>query len=189
MWKEVQEKCMTHTRRELVHALLRLMEKYPYNVITITEITQEAKIARRTFYLNYKNKEEILIDYIQYLYQDYNYTIQETPNRSMKSDAHFFFSFWKHHHEFLTMLNRNGLNEFLIRENKKTMEISPLFTTDKIHVNQFKPNIYSYLYSAISAVLCCILFEWLNTGMQNTEEELAEYFTTIINDVYASENK
>lgn len=48
------------TRRLLAESLLRLMESNSYKDITILQITQEAQVARRTFYRNFDSKEELL---------------------------------------------------------------------------------------------------------------------------------
>jgi AcrR family transcriptional regulator len=42
------------------NALLQLLETENFQEITIQEITDRARVSRRTFYRNYSSKEEIL---------------------------------------------------------------------------------------------------------------------------------
>ena len=47
-------------RERIVAALTELMSEKEYASITITEITQRAKVSRMTYYRNYSSKEDIL---------------------------------------------------------------------------------------------------------------------------------
>lgn len=44
------------------HAFVELLKKKPYNAITISELTREADIDRRTFYLHYECIEDLVAE-------------------------------------------------------------------------------------------------------------------------------
>src|SRR5512133_2571769 len=50
------------TRQALREALLSLMDEKDYNHITVEEITERANMGRTTFYLHYRDKEDLLLD-------------------------------------------------------------------------------------------------------------------------------
>jgi AcrR family transcriptional regulator len=50
------------TRMALREALLSLMEEKDYNRITVEEITERANLGRATFYLHYKDREDLLLE-------------------------------------------------------------------------------------------------------------------------------
>ena len=50
------------TRRALRNALLQLVKEKRYDSILVEEITQRANLGRATFYLHYKDKEDLLVD-------------------------------------------------------------------------------------------------------------------------------
>ncbi len=58
------------TRRGLRDALLRLIVRNGYDAITIRDIAEEADMARVTFYRHYLNKEELLADCLDKLYEE-----------------------------------------------------------------------------------------------------------------------
>ncbi|MBX3085325.1 MAG: TetR/AcrR family transcriptional regulator [Anaerolineae bacterium] len=58
------------TRRGLQEALVRLILKKGYDAISIQDIATEAETARVTFYRHYRDKEELLTDCLDTLYQD-----------------------------------------------------------------------------------------------------------------------
>ncbi|HIS07210.1 MAG TPA: TetR/AcrR family transcriptional regulator, partial [Candidatus Choladocola avistercoris] len=51
------------TKECLYTALLLLMEKKPYEDITITEIAKKAGVSRMSYYRLYKSKDDILEQY------------------------------------------------------------------------------------------------------------------------------
>lgn len=53
------------TRRLLREALFALMLEKGYETITIEDITERADVGRTTFYLHYKDKEELLLESIE----------------------------------------------------------------------------------------------------------------------------
>lgn len=64
------------TRKWLQEALLSLMLEKPFTKIAITEITDQAEVSRPTFYLHYRNKEEVLEDYLDSMYRDFMVDMQ-----------------------------------------------------------------------------------------------------------------
>ena len=59
------------TRKWLQEALLSLMLTKPFSKISIAEITDHANLSRPTFYLHYKTKEELLIAYLDSIYESF----------------------------------------------------------------------------------------------------------------------
>ena len=53
-------KIAAESRRKMVRALLALMRQYDYREITVTQIAQEARLSRKTFYRLFSDKDDIL---------------------------------------------------------------------------------------------------------------------------------
>lgn len=58
------------TRRGLREAFVRLILKKGYDAVSIQDIASEAETARITFYRHYKDKEELLTDCLNTLYEE-----------------------------------------------------------------------------------------------------------------------
>lgn len=58
------------TRRGLQDALIRLILKQGYDSVSIQDIATEAEMARITFYRHYRDKEELLTDCLNTLYEE-----------------------------------------------------------------------------------------------------------------------
>lgn len=70
----------THrTRRLLKESLLSLILEKGYDAVTIEEITERADLGRATFYLHYKDKEDLLLKSIEAISEELLSQISNTP--------------------------------------------------------------------------------------------------------------
>jgi AcrR family transcriptional regulator len=67
------------TRQALRKALVELIEEKGYDAISVEEITQRANLGRATFYLHYKDKEDILLEEFNEKVSDQVRLISEIP--------------------------------------------------------------------------------------------------------------
>ncbi|HEY3345418.1 MAG TPA: TetR/AcrR family transcriptional regulator [Anaerolineaceae bacterium] len=67
------------TRRLLREALLALILERGYDAVTVEEITERADLGRTTFYLHYRDKEELLLESVVALANDLTAVIARTP--------------------------------------------------------------------------------------------------------------
>jgi AcrR family transcriptional regulator len=67
------------TRQALRNALLQLVKEKGYDSILVEEITQRANLGRATFYLHYKDKEDLLVDVFSEIAKEKSRTLSEIP--------------------------------------------------------------------------------------------------------------
>ena len=72
------------TKHGLREAFLRLLLAKGYDAISIQDIATEAEAARVTFYRHYKNKEELLIDCIDDIYEDFAGQFKKLPDEELQ---------------------------------------------------------------------------------------------------------
>lgn len=70
MYPKSEDPRVKKTRRSLREALIRLILRKGYDAISIQDIAAEAETARITFYRHYKDKEELLADCLNALYDE-----------------------------------------------------------------------------------------------------------------------
>ncbi len=94
------------SKAEICDALLRLMEKHPYEEITVKQIALEAKLVRKTFYRNFDSKEDVLEAILDILVSEYkNHLIMF--NRVMPIDIIFKFCIERKH--LLLLFDKNNM--------------------------------------------------------------------------------
>lgn len=96
-------------RQWIADALLRLLEKYDYDSITIQNIVDEAKIGRRTFYRYFSSKDALLTDTIQMYMSRLGDYFKENLSGRAEDVSFYYFSYWEQNIDFLRIMQKAGL--------------------------------------------------------------------------------
>jgi AcrR family transcriptional regulator len=161
----------------IIESLLGLLEKYTFESLSVARITQEALVARNSFYRNFKSKEDILRIYIKTLIDEFAQTEQAkkaVKSVSLYAIAMIFFSFFKNHRNFILLLNKNHLISILQDEFAQYLE--PLIESQqtKTHNNVgWARKDLMYYVSFHASGLCQVLVKWIEGQCMETEEEMA----------------
>jgi len=83
------------TKRGLREAFLRLLLEKGYDAISIQDIATEAEAARVTFYRHYKNKEELLIDCINMIYENLSRHIKQASEDEIQQGYSSMLAFYQ----------------------------------------------------------------------------------------------
>jgi AcrR family transcriptional regulator len=67
---EKSDRRVSRTRRQLREALMSLILEKGYDAVTVEDITSRADLGRTTFYLHYRDKEELLLESIDAIAND-----------------------------------------------------------------------------------------------------------------------
>lgn len=166
----------------LIDALLMLSEQYPIDDITITQLTQEAKVARKTFYLNFDNKEQIISLYIKQMRIEFKCILDNEEVSDLETLTKFFFEFFKRYSNFLNILIDNKKFDLMIAQFEVFIEgamiskyTSNIFDTEAM-TNMEK----EYLTKYHTAGLWKMLQVWLTSGMVESSVEMSKLYNRIL---------
>lgn len=170
---------VSRTKKCIIDALLKLMEGDNFEEITVTQIAQEAEIARRTFYLNYNTKSEVLASYIKSLYDDFANEVQNDKERTWKSDVINFFLYWSRHKDILLLLEKSNQFLILLNEFENILSNSNVFDFSTLVKNELQAKRKEYIVVTVAAGLWRILEKWVQNSFAESAEEIAEIFLAI----------
>ena len=71
MAEKITDRRVRRTRHALENALISLILEKGYDAVTIEEITDRADLGRTTFYLHFRDKEELLMNAIDTMIEDF----------------------------------------------------------------------------------------------------------------------
>jgi Transcriptional regulator len=164
---------VTRSKNLLTGALLRLMQKKPYSDITVSELIGTAELARKTYYRHFKSKDEILLNYIETLFEQYFSALSAEPVFTEKTTVRLFFEFLKTHIDFFILLLDNHLELFVLDVYEKY-----LYIIDKDYQHSgLENNEYYYFAVAFSAGgFWRIACHWARNGAKESPQEIAEMF-------------
>jgi AcrR family transcriptional regulator len=109
------------TKRLLFESLMALITERGYETITLQDITDRANVARTTFYLHYKDKDELLFDGVRTMYEELlkGHAIRQTGSLSpavehqLMDDASDFEHVAKYADFYRIMLSHRGSAAFM----------------------------------------------------------------------------
>ena len=153
----------------IANALIHLLNTYPFELITITQICQEAEVTRQTYYRNFKNKQDIFLYYCNRTLDEFllQYPIIKTEGAKTLENLFFDPPFSK---EFLSIVNKNHL-EYLMTETfieycRIAAESVPF--TYKLGSDEYN----DYVFRNIAVTLLNILVVWSEHNFKESPEEL-----------------
>lgn len=163
-------------RREIINAVMELLEKKPYMDITVTDIINTAQVARASFYRNFNSINDV-IDVIadeisDELIEDVFPTLHSSDERKWREFLfNHFYRFTRKQRQMgkIHPQNRNVLfsrMDNMIRQ--KEAELPSETLRDK------------YLAIGKMGLIDNITRKWMDNGMQETPEEMIDYIMSFI---------
>ena len=96
-------------QKQITQALLELMQKMPYENITVTALCEAAHLSRRVFYHLFTNKTDALYALIDHTILDMESYLPDLSRPVLRS-----FLYWKEQKNLLDALRDNRMNGLLL---------------------------------------------------------------------------
>ncbi|MGG5316101.1 TetR/AcrR family transcriptional regulator [Enterococcus sp. AZ072] len=104
------------TKEWIAEAIIRLLKSKSYSDITIANITDEARLGRRTFYRHFKSKDEVIELISLRLIDDFTANLLEKQAASLAEMMECYFEFWEANIDVFLLLKEARLL-YCIEEN------------------------------------------------------------------------
>lgn len=154
-------------------ALLRLYHRKPYSEIQISEICRAAGYNRSTFYRVYPSKEALLLEGFQEEYVNgYYQTIPPAtsdPQADYERNVRLLFAFIRENHDFFLMMRDAHLLSEMYLLFREAFPYDKSLDANGVFVRDF-----------LAAGYLAVLYEWLDGGMKQTDQEMAYKITNIV---------
>jgi len=156
----------TYVKTQITNAMLNLLEEKEFESISASEITERAQVSRNSFYRNYSDKEDILLQYVRRLLGDWR---KGNDAAVSGSNAEMFGSLFQHlsdNREFYMLLRKRNLFH--------------LFLDVLLEQSGPKPemdNTWAYITAFLTYGTFGWIEEWVNRGMQESGETMTELLT------------
>lgn len=163
------------TREYIATALILLLEEKAYDNISITDISDKAGVSRMTYYRNYNDKDDILVDYFLELG---DYFIAEhligTEGLTLHSVMEKMASFFKANLSLISAINKANLSYRLTEE---------LINLLLKWIPEVKTNTFSQYSSSfyVGGILATFRF-WCASGMNESPDEIADMICGKVNE-------
>lgn len=102
-------KIAEQSKQKFADALLRVMQQYSFKEITITQLAQEAKLSRKTFYRLFADKEDVLSYLFESLYIECFEQIKTRHPQCYWDIVQCYFDFWEKHKSLLLLFKQQNI--------------------------------------------------------------------------------
>lgn len=167
-----EKKTETMTKECLYTALLLLMEKKPYEEITITEIAKKAGVSRMSYYRLYKSKDDILAQYADEVFGELLERIRGSHTLDRLWLAEEIFHICGEHHILLKNVFHAKLYDRIL---ENLLHYCRYLAEHVLGMEEGKDTEY-WIYGEAGRFGMLIL-HWMESGMKETPEEMARFLT------------
>ncbi len=158
----------TYAKTQVKNATIALLKERELDDISIGLISETAQVSRNAFYRNYKNKEEIVFEYIRDMILAWD---QEYKKEGKDSNSEMYGSFFMHlsdNREFYLLLKKRNLFHLFLR----------------VMISLFGPkpeydNTWAYTTAFISYGTFGWIEEWISRGMQESAETMTALLSSV----------
>ncbi len=166
-------KIAERSKEKLANALLVIMEQYDFREITVTQLSQEAGLSRKTFYRLFKSKEELLDFLFEGLYQACLARIEARRLHHYWDVVQCYFDFCQERRELLSLLKRNGLLARLFEGSYKYSFKAFEYVRSKETADLYSP-LLPYLLAYSVGGMYSMLLKWVESDMEVPSSVLIE---------------
>ena len=161
------------SKKRFAEGLLELMKTYPYPDITVTQLSQEAALSRKTFYRLFNDKDDVLKLLFDGLYAQCFTQIKGQNIRRYWDLVQLYFDFWESRKDILLLLSRNGLLPRLFEYVYRNAQ--PIFTAVRTEetTQSFAPTL-PYLLAYSVGGMHSMLMKWAESGMTTPSTALIQ---------------
>lgn len=151
-------------------ALMILMEEKCFYEITITEIAKKAGVSRMSYYRNYSSKEDIIISYLDRMFENYLKIISDYGKDDYYHRKYWFLICFKENERLVRNLIHHELTYLVLeRMNKLADRVCKLTINEKSYL----PDMDLQNVRFATGGLFNVILNWINSGMTVREEEIA----------------
>lgn len=164
-------KIAEQSKQKMTAALLSIMRQYDYGEITVTQITQEAQLSRRTFYRLFSDKDDILQLLFEGLFHECFEEIKRQKIQRYWDAVQVFFDFWEARKDLLALLRKSNLLPRVFEQSYQySMQIFEFVRSKEAAASFSLPLPYLLAYSV--GGMHSMLVKWVEKGMEIPSSEL-----------------
>lgn len=161
------------TQRLIIKALIRLMNEKKFSDITVTDIVTRAGVARASYYRNFSSKEEVIARAGAIIIEDFRQKASQTEMSILDSEIVLrIFRYFRAYRRTMLTLYKAGFISMYQRLFDECLETM----AGDMHYD----DIHRYGIPFYSGAVFAVFLRWLEEGMKETPEEMANLFHTMI---------
>jgi AcrR family transcriptional regulator len=167
MYKKQTSTVAIQSQKWIADSLIKLLETHTFSEITVTQICQEAKLVRKTFYRNFETKEDVLHYILDQLFESFRNNFDIENMTSLEVFTHYY-EYWAKERHLLNYLHRDDLFYLLTKkyiEYADSIRMYLLFVKGDL---KKQTGLEPYVIHFIAGGMVAILEHWLECDFEES---------------------
>lgn len=170
------------SRSSMQAALAVLMEEKLYEKIKISEITDQALVARPTFYLHFKTKDELLLsvidEFFKQFFEDFDQFLLGFPDNFEESLQFILDELAKNSKEILMIIQADKEHLLLgIFQHYINLSIEKMSTSEQFEINN---DALQYVGDILAGSLFLLSVRWIKEEMPHSPEAVGKLYYQVL---------
>lgn len=165
------------TKECIFTALMLLIETKRFQDISITEITNKAGVSRMAYYRNYSCKEDIIMFYLDALFDEFFSKLKEAEKFGQYQVSYLYFDYCRQQEKIVKNLIKSNIT-YLLED--KISQILPLIIEKDQARKIIESENMKYTVEFIAGGLYRLTVQWIRGGLKESSEEMAKMLSDII---------
>ena len=170
------DKRALRSRKLLQDALIQLLEEKEYNEISVADISTVAGVARATFYLHYNTKDDLILGYLDDMFEQFYDDIPQgmlTMSSAGLDLTKLLFSQWEKQHLFVQAVIKAGLDNLIMKRFQQyiTRVFGRFLRINKLTISS--PELLQYVVDYFAGASMMLIMRWLREGMRDSADAIA----------------
>lgn len=180
------------TQQELLDAFVSLSKEKEINDVSVSELTKRAGISRATFYLHYKDPDDMLQQLSQQLLTELVKMIEKEKSKSTMAAFYGVFRCIRENEKIASLiLSTDTTLTFVYQMDRLVRQLFKEDFAEEFDLSAANAKTTNYLITFIVGGSAGIILKWFEEGMQESEEEMGHllYQTVIQGARYIGQEK
>lgn len=182
MSKEL-DKRVERSRRQLMTALLELMQQQPYRKISVAHICEHSGVARPTFYLHYRSKDDLLRGYIESMFLQFYDQVDEYLTSTPDADpiiAEIMFRQWSERADIARLLVKDDIEALMLSEFKHYVDriMQRFISAHKVPVRD--TSLLPYVVDFLAGASFMVIVRWIKDDFPVDAKEMGSLYANLV---------
>lgn len=171
MYRNCQTEATVQRQREMEQGFLKLLCKYSYDDITVSQLCQSLDVPRKAFYRYFSGKDGVLYALLDHTLADF-FLMPQIKGKAAGTalgDLELYFLFWYENRRLLDALQRSRLSGILVERANR-------FAVEQEHMPRAFMGLHPHARDMAVAFSVCglmsMILQWHRTGFSIPPEEM-----------------
>ncbi|TBL77354.1 TetR/AcrR family transcriptional regulator [Paenibacillus thalictri] len=164
------------TKESITTSLFLLLKEKDYAGITITDITKKAGVSRMAFYRNYNEKDQVIEEHMNQIYEQFFTKIGSLPARTPETISFELVGYFDKYSGLFAESLARGYNQILFHSFARALGD---FYKSTVTWDNYEGTRAHYWNTFMAAGLFYVFMNWIERGKAETVNEMAELITEL----------